>query len=153
MLRTAALAIVFGLSWHAARAECAPEDGEINVVGTVARVTFAGPPNYESIADGDKPETYWILTTSQSIVICAVGAEKSGGTATNAGQQRLQLVLDDKQYKLYGSLLNQRVSLTGKVWSAQTGHHHTGVLVTVEDMRAAPAATGNASREADQLDP
>jgi uncharacterized membrane protein len=121
------------------------EDAEINVVGTVARVTFAGPPNYESIADGDKPETYWILTTSQSIVICPAGAEKSGGTATNAGQQRLQLVLDNGQYKLYGSLLNQRVSVKGKVWSAQTGHHHTGLLVTVGDMRAAPVATGNAT--------
>jgi len=39
------------------------EDGEINVVGTVARVTFAGPPNYESIADGDKPEMYSTSTT------------------------------------------------------------------------------------------
>lgn len=146
MLRTAALAIVLGLSWHAAQAECAMEDGEINVVGTVARATFAGPPNYESIADGDKPETYWILTTSQSIVICPAGAEKSGGTATRAGQQRLQLILDDKQYELYGPLLNQRVSVKGKVWSAQTGHHHTGALVTVEDMRAAAAATGNATR-------
>jgi hypothetical protein len=144
MLKAATFTIVLGLiSSLAQAADCVAEDTEITLTGTIARETFPGPPNYESVANGDKAETYWILTSSEPVAICASKADKPGN-ATGRPQQRLQLVLDEKQYKLYAPLLNGRVSVKGPVFSAHTGHHHTEALVTVKNMQAGnvTASTG-----------
>ena len=41
------------------------------LVGTLQQQTFAGPPNYESIAAGDKAERYFLLKLSAPICVNA----------------------------------------------------------------------------------
>lgn len=37
------------------------EPAVVTLAGTLSSRTYAGPPNYEDIRAGDRPETYWIL--------------------------------------------------------------------------------------------
>ena len=40
-------------------------DGQnVTLYGKVREEVFPGPPNYESINDGDRPQFYWILYTN-----------------------------------------------------------------------------------------
>jgi hypothetical protein len=52
----------------------------------------------------------------------------------NPGQKnvrRVQLVLDQTAYERYKALLGRKVVATGSLFGANTGHHHTPVLLTV----------------------
>lgn len=129
MLRASAVAMVLALATPLTHADCVKENAEVTVAGTIARETFAGPPNYESVAKGDEAELYWILTASEPVAICPAGTP----------EQRLQLLLDEKQYKRYKSMLGKPVVVKGAIWSAQTGHHHTNALITVAEVQPAAA--------------
>ena len=51
-------------------------DGQNTVVyGKVVEQLFPGPPNYESINNGDVPQFYWILYANESIQIVARSME------------------------------------------------------------------------------
>jgi hypothetical protein len=114
----------------AQRQECLAYDPEVvQLICTINRQTFPGPPNYESIRKGDKPETYWVLHLPDTV------CTQPGGD--NDGEYKvtdLQLTLSRKQYVLYRKFLGRRVNVTGKLSHAITGHHHTPVLMEVTDI-------------------
>jgi hypothetical protein len=103
----------------------------IQLTGTVSRKTFPGPPNYESVRRGDKPETYWILHLARPICTTADANSDAESNVTE-----IQLILTPKQYVLYRKFVNgrTRVWVTGKLSHAITGHHHTQVLMEVAGM-------------------
>jgi hypothetical protein len=43
----------------------------LKVAGTIVEKTFPGGPNYESVAEGDKPETVWLLQLANAICVKA----------------------------------------------------------------------------------
>lgn len=43
----------------------------VTLKGVLTRRTFPGPPNYESIRKGDRPETYWLIELAQPICVNA----------------------------------------------------------------------------------
>lgn len=51
-----------------------PEVAELR--GKVKKIIFPGPPNYESVKDGDEPEHYWVLFLPQAV--CVEGNPKDG---------------------------------------------------------------------------
>jgi len=108
--------------------------------GVVERATFPGPPNYESIAKGDAKETCWLLRLARPFCVEA-SVDLSGNTDEEAHShvRSVQLVfLDDtRSYDAYPALVGQRVQATGELLGAQTGHHHTDVLMNVAEL--APA--------------
>lgn len=140
MLKATTAIIVLGLSASAAHAECVKENSEVTVTGKIARETFAGPPNYESIEKGDKAERFWVLTGSEPVEVCAAEARAKG-----ASSGKFQLVLDEKQYQRFASFIGRPVAVKGTAWVAQTGHHHTAVLITVADIRSARVAVAAAA--------
>lgn len=115
----------------AQRQACLAYEPEVvQLIGTIRKKTFPGPPNYESIRKGDKPETYWVLHLPDSVC-----TEPSGD---NDGEDRvtdLQLTLTQKQYALYRKFIGRKVNVTGKLSHATTGHHHTPVLMEVTGIR------------------
>lgn len=104
------------------------EPATVSLNGIIKRHTFPGPPNYESVAKGDQPEQVWVLHLSRPICISA-GSDFD--TQSNVSDLQLVLVEGQKQYDRYRSMLNKRVEVTGTLFQAQTGHHHTKVLLTV----------------------
>ena len=105
------------------------EPDTVVLKGTIRRHTFAGPPNYESVAKGDQAERVWLLHLSQPICVSA-----SSDWEKETGISDLQLVFANRgQYDK--SLLGRKVDVTGTLFRAHTGHHHTKVLLTVSSIK------------------
>ena len=77
--------------------QCSPHI--VKLVGVIKNQTFPGPPNYESVAKGDAPEDYWILTLDEPIDV----AEDPDYPVPDENrpqlkQRELQVNLDDNVY-------------------------------------------------------
>ena len=105
------------------------EPAKVKLAGTLHRATLPGAPNFESIKDGDTPETGFYLTLTHPI--CTVSTLGSEQTAF-ASVREIQLVLDQSKYKQLRPRLGTQVQLKGTLFSAITGHHHADVLLQLE---------------------
>lgn len=115
----------------------------VRLTGKVSMRIFAGPPNYESIPQGDRPESVWILGLSNSVCVSPLATDKENETATNV--RELQLVfVEGSAYKQVRRFYSKRVVVTGKLFSAQSAHHHKKVLVEVVGIRSAPRHSNSA---------
>jgi hypothetical protein len=106
------------------------EPSIVKVEGKLTRKTFPGPPNYESVRKGDRPETYWLLDLERPVCI----DQDPKNTDFNGAQKDIrlvQLVIDPEMYKEHAGLIGKRVVATGTLFGAITGHHHTPVLLNV----------------------
>ncbi|KTC84054.1 DUF4431 domain-containing protein [Legionella brunensis] len=117
---------------------CLIEGNDIKLTGQLGVQQFPGPPDYTSIAKGDKPESYWILTTQHPY--CGEGQDLTSGKSHRLDEksQHFQLVLTPKQYEKHRNLLNKQIIVKGQMFIAHTAHHHTPMLIEVSSMEAAP---------------
>jgi hypothetical protein len=92
------------------------------------RAVSPGPPNYTSIARGDAPEIYYVLEFQPSVCVDADSTD-SGKPAINNLRQ-MQLVLSHPQYVQLETWLDRPIRLSGVLFEAHTGHHHTPVLLS-----------------------
>src|SRR5712692_911565 len=69
----------------------------VSLSGTLVRETHPGPPNFESIARGDKPETIWVLRLKAAI--CVLAANEFD--VKEDSEKEVQLALEPEQYKRY----------------------------------------------------
>jgi hypothetical protein len=112
-----------------AHAQCLAYGGKVQMSGTLERRTFPGPPEFESIAAGDAPETVWLLRLNAPICVAADHKDTSGINAGASSLKHVQLLLNQDQYKLYAKWVGTRVVLRGKLYGAATRHHRTPVLL------------------------
>jgi len=109
----------------AANAECLPvEPATLRVSGILERITFAGPPNYQDVTKGDQPETYFVLRLDDPVCLA---------TSDQISASRLQLFLRPEQYDQFRPKLGHKITLSGSLWPAETGHHHTPLMFTPTD--------------------
>jgi hypothetical protein len=100
------------------------------LVGTLSKETVPGPPNYDSIHKGDKPEIYWFIKLVRPLCV----HEDKADPNDNPAQQdvaEVQLVLDQKAYDKYRGLLRTKVVASGTLFGALTAQHYTPVLLEV----------------------
>jgi Domain of unknown function (DUF4431) len=116
------------------------EPAVVTLSGTLVRKTFPGPPNYESVIHGDKPEISWFLDLPESVCVKEDGAEPDLNPKQSAIRE-IQLVLQPQQYVQHKALVGRKVVATGTLFGEHTGHHHTPVLLTVRTLEAAPKST------------
>jgi hypothetical protein len=114
------------------RAQCLQyEPNVVSLSGVIVRETHPGRPNYSSVAEGDEPETIWVLKLEKAICVLAgndIDVEEQN-------QKEIQLVLNDNQYRRYRSLLGQKVTVTGRLFHQISGHHHKTLLLTTSEIR------------------
>jgi len=105
----------------------------VKLQGTLARKTYPGPPNYEDVRKGDRPESSWFVVLSHPV---CVDEDKESPDLNPAHQniRSVQLVLTQEAYKKYKGLIGKRVIATGTLFGEHTGHHHTPVLLIVGRM-------------------
>ena len=109
----------------------------VTLIGTIRRQTFPGPPNYENVQKGDRPETYWMLSLEVPVCVTKDAKDPELNPAKQSVSE-LQLVLNDqKAYGKYGRFLGHRVIVRGALFGGITGHHHTEVLITVQSIERA----------------
>jgi hypothetical protein len=120
-----------------ARAQCLKyEPKKVSLSGVIVRETHPGRPNFSSVAEGDEPEIIWVLKLEKAV--CVLNANDIDVGEDN--QKEIQLVLNDRQYGQYQSLLGQKVTVTGALFHSQTGHHHKTLLLTTRGIRKRPAS-------------
>ena len=105
----------------------------VRLRGTVSRETFPGPPHYESLQAGDRPEVVWILTLSQPVCVDSGSGDEVNVKET--GVTRIQLVLSSKQFRDYRRSVGTEVQAKGTLLHRTTGHHHEKILMDVEELR------------------
>jgi hypothetical protein len=128
--------LFIALAGSAIAAECLKyEPSNATLCGTIIETTYPGPPNYESVKDGDRPEIYWVLHLD--VPICTRGEADNELNASEENIKEVQLVLKEKQYNLYKDLVGTKVCVFGSLFHAISGHHHTIVLLTVKEIKKA----------------
>jgi hypothetical protein len=127
------LGVVAGTSSSGVKQGCVNyEPDTVTLRGRIVRRTFAGPPNYESIARGDEREQVWLLHLAKPICV-SPGTDSPKETSVSD----VQLVFTEgrPQYDRYRPLVGQQVIASGTLFHAITGHHHTKVLLTVDGIK------------------
>lgn len=121
---------------YAASAYCPDEDQQVTLQGTLIQQTLPGPPNYESIKDGDEAVTYDYLRLDQPFECDVTGESES--------VPLVQLIMMGKNkpgYAELAPLLGKEVILTGETMYAQNGRHYTSVLLTLDNVKTVSALT------------
>lgn len=106
-------------------------DGQIvTLCGKVKEEVFAGPPNYESINNGDRPQFYWILYVNKPIAIVGRCLETQE-IHENGSTCCFQLALEYNFYDSRNDILDKVVMVEGQVFLGHAGHHKTKALIDV----------------------
>jgi hypothetical protein len=108
--------------------DCLSYSERVSIQGKLSRMTFSEQPNYESIKNGDRPASYFFITTPNTLCLLA------GQNELEPAEQKIQtmqLIFAGEAKKAYQTLraqLNKTVVCTGNFMHASTGHHHSAVL-------------------------
>jgi hypothetical protein len=117
-----------------AAADCLEYGPAVQFTGKLVKKTFPGPPNFTSVAQGDTPEVGWILHLD--IPICVKARAGDDFDVAVSHLTDLQLVLgNDDYYRQVKKFLTTKVIVTGVLFGAHTGHHHTPVLLDVKNIQ------------------
>jgi len=110
------------------------EPTKVMLTGVITRQTFPGPPNYESIKNGDEPETYWILKLEKPVCV-SENPKDELNDETVKDVKNIHLVFHGDEYTRCRHLVSKKVVASGTLFHAQTAHHRTKVLMDVGSMK------------------
>jgi hypothetical protein len=100
------------------------EDFKINVYGNISLKEFYGSPNYGENPETDNIETYYVLKLIEPIIISEYLELEKG--------EEIQLILNNNIKRNFNTNLNYNIN--GMAFFAQTGHHHTKIILVVDDI-------------------
>ena len=106
--------------------------------GIMIQKIFPGPPNYESIEAGDRPEIYWILQVTVPIRLQWRGFEIRSPLEMTDDLYDFQLVFHSNEYERFERLLGRVVDVKGTLFHGHTGHHKTEALLDVNSLSPRP---------------
>ena len=116
------------------------EPAKVELSGTIEVQTFPGPPNYESILNGDRVERGWFLRLSVPIdVVISKDDSPADVSETERNVRIMHLAFDFESSGLEKSFLAAKkegvqVRLKGHLFHRWTGHHHSRVLMWVDKL-------------------
>ena len=105
------------------------ETDTVVLTGTLQRLTFAGPPDFEDTLTGDEPETGFYLVSDS--LLCTRGPWGTEAWEPLDSVRLVQLVLDSAGYERLRPDLGGATSLRGTLLPSHTGHHHAPLLLDV----------------------
>jgi hypothetical protein len=106
----------------------------ITVTGKLSLHSFPGPPNYESIADGDTEERTYILELPR--MECA---DDGGELVGRIGFDRVHVSVSDAEtgarlWRELRAALGKEVTISGEAIGHHTGHHHAPVVMFADQI-------------------
>ena len=104
------------------------EPAIVTLTGTITKHLEYGQPNYGEDPAHDAKERYWYLDLDNPICVNS-GKNDVSLEPEEKNVRRLQIVYMSG-YPKGGDWINHRASITGTLFHAITGHHHTAVLIT-----------------------
>jgi len=102
----------------------------VTLTGTIAEHMEYGPPNYGDDPAHDAKERNWYLELDEPICVRAKSDASPEMEAEN-DVRKLQIVYSNG-YPKGGGFINRHASITGTLFHAVNGHHHTQVLITAD---------------------
>lgn len=118
------------------------EPATARLEGKLERQTFPGPPNFESVENGDEARTGFYLTLAEPA--CVKGNDYEADMGAEQDVRLVQLVLDEAGYKKLEPHLGQQVTLAGHLFSAETAFHYAPLLMQdVQWLEDQPTASAN----------
>lgn len=134
------LVLVCGMCAGACRAQTALsyEPAVVKLTGKISKVTLPGEPNFESIKKGDRPEVCYFLTLAKPVAV--KGSPKDEINVTENRVSDFQLAATKETVARFKQLeqlakRHARATLSGTLFHAHTGHHHTAVLMDVSAIK------------------
>jgi len=104
-------------------------DGQsVTLYGRIIEELFPGPPNYESINNGDRPQFYWVLYINNPVGIVTRSFE-SEELKDLGNSCSFQLVVPSKFYDDKNDVIGKFVKVTGQMFIGHSGHHKTKALL------------------------
>jgi hypothetical protein len=125
-----ALVVLGALSYTVATATCLHYDGDPVVLkGVVISRTSYGPPGFGEDPVHDDHETQALLRLDAPLCVdaTAAGAE----TPYDRAENQVEITLVPMPHQSLKSYVGRRVTVTGTLFGAHTGHHHTDVLMEI----------------------
>lgn len=105
----------------------------VELTGTIKRLTFPGPPNYESIRKGDENETGPYLILKDPIDVVLYHHIVIGNDEPEKNVKILQLVVyNDEDWPKIKE--GAQVKIKGTLFRALFGHHHSRVLLGIKNI-------------------
>jgi len=116
---------------------CLPfEPKVVTLSGTLTVRALPSQPNYKDTLRGDEPEHVWILRLDRAVCV----EPDSSSRPLNDPQDNVRdiqlAVVGDSLVPRVRSLVGHRITARGQLFSEETGHHHTPVLLLLRDLRA-----------------
>jgi len=107
----------------------------VSLTGRLIQRTLPGPPNYQSIARGDRPQVADLLILDHPI--CTI-ADYKDSTNTDAfqGQDTIQVRRTESTWRDVRLLTGRRVVVTGTLAEWALGPDRTPVVIDPTEMRA-----------------
>ena len=103
----------------------------VTLTGVLDTRVYAGPPNYESVKKGDRPNKVWLVRLPRPISI-----DPGPGPASferETGIKEIHVILTElKGEEILKRHKGETVTLTGKIFHAHTIHHPLPVLMAVQ---------------------
>jgi len=106
----------------------------VELNGVIKTLQFPGPPNYESIKNGDRDESGPYLILDNPIDIELTPKIQIGNDEPRQNVKLIQLIVhtnSDWEKIKQGNY----VRILGVLFNAQTGHHHARVLLEVNKIK------------------
>ncbi len=109
------------------------EPEKVQLAGVIERQTFPGRPGYESIKNGDDIERGWYLRLLTPIDVEETKIDADPNSSTERNVKVLQLTWESNQVEvLVRTHVGKKVTLSGHLFHALSGHHHSRVLLWVD---------------------
>lgn len=112
----------------------------VELTGTLDLQTFPGPPNYESIRNGDALEHHFYLKLD--VPVDVLPTESHTGVVDPEEERNVRIMQlaingeDDALWKRFRRVgEGGHVKISGTLFHRFTGHHHSRVLLSVENMQ------------------
>ncbi|KQT45330.1 hypothetical protein ASG52_14240 [Methylobacterium sp. Leaf456] len=132
---TAAALLLAGSTIAVSAAEaCLSYTNRIGLTGRLIHRTYPGPPNYKSVARGDRPEKVLVLALAEPVCMAQDKADRDGMSPAIARITQVQLAATLRD--LGGIKIGRTLRVTGEAFAAHTGHHHTPIVL--DDVRVEP---------------
>ena len=107
----------------------APPEARVTVSGSLTLQHFPGPPNYESIAEGDAEERTFIVELPRASCI------DDGGDFADPSQQFMTVHVSATQEELMAVLrasVGRHVTVSGEGFASHTGRHHAPLVILAD---------------------
>jgi len=110
------------------------EPSSVRLIGELVRQVRPGPPNYESIQQGDAPEATFFVVLKRPICVSGDSASELN-TETEFGLDTVQVGPSDSNWVPFRRLVGKQVEVRGTLSHAISGHHRTRVVMEVQAIK------------------